>query len=155
MLEVLCSRRDPPISIDDLYKEYPRKKEMFRTRMLGLNCVSEEVRCLIGRLRPDHKLGVVTSSGRREVEPILDAAGLLPSLDTCVYGDEVRRHKPAPDPYLLAIERLGVRRALVIEDSEAGQAAGRAAGLDVLPVLVQSEMCAHVLERLGMTGSLC
>jgi HAD superfamily hydrolase (TIGR01509 family) len=150
MLSFLCSRRDPPLSIDELYKEYPRKKEMFRDRMLASKPVSEEVCCLVDRLRSNHKLAVVTSSGRREVEPILDASGLLPWLDACVYGEEVQRHKPAPDPYLMALDRLGVERALVVEDSEAGQASGRAAGLDVLPISLQRDMCAQVLERLGL-----
>ena len=44
------------------------------------------------------------------------------------------RHKPAPEPYLLAATRLGVERALVLEDSAAGIASGRAAGFEVLAV---------------------
>jgi HAD superfamily hydrolase (TIGR01509 family) len=46
-------------------------------------------------------------------------------------GDVVPRKKPAPDIYLLAVERLGVRPAdvLVIEDSRNGLEAATAAGL--------------------------
>ena len=45
-----------------------------------------------------------------------------------------RSGKPAPDPYLLAAERLGVDPAacLVLEDAPSGVAAGRAAGMTVL-----------------------
>ena len=53
-----------------------------------------------------------------------------------VTADQVARGKPAPDPYLLAAERLGVDPAdcLVLEDAPAGIAAGRAAGMTVWAV---------------------
>jgi HAD superfamily hydrolase (TIGR01509 family) len=49
-------------------------------------------------------------------------------------GDAVRRKKPSPDIYLLAARELGVApaRCVVIEDSEIGLAAGRAAGMRVI-----------------------
>jgi HAD superfamily hydrolase (TIGR01509 family) len=52
------------------------------------------------------------------------------------FGDEVAHSKPAPDLFLLASERLGVAAAdcLVLEDSEAGVRAARAAGMDVIMV---------------------
>ena len=43
----------------------------------------------------------------------------MPMLDTLVHGGEVKQHKPAPDPYLLAMERLGVQGRRM-EDSAAG-----------------------------------
>ena len=52
------------------------------------------------------------------------------------FGDEVSHSKPAPDLFLLASERLGIQAAdcLVLEDSEAGVRAARAAGMDVIMV---------------------
>lgn len=48
-------------------------------------------------------------------------------------GDMVAQPKPAPDVYLLAARSLGLppRRCLVVEDSAAGVAAARAAGMTV------------------------
>jgi beta-phosphoglucomutase-like phosphatase (HAD superfamily) len=63
----------------------------------------------------------------------------------------VKRYKPAPEPYLLAAERLGARVPLVVEDSEAGSAAGRAAGFEVLAVTHPSEVPALVGQRLQTT----
>ena len=53
-----------------------------------------------------------------------------------VTADQVEHGKPAPDPYLLAAERLGVDPAhcVVLEDAPAGIAAGRAAGMTVWAV---------------------
>lgn len=47
-----------------------------------------------------------------------------------VTGQDVEHGKPAPDPYLLAAERLEVRadECVVIEDAPAGVEAGRSAG---------------------------
>ena len=48
------------------------------------------------------------------------------------------------------MERLGVSRALVIEDSEAGIASGIAAGLEVLRVPTQEAMAELVRFHLGL-----
>ena len=149
LMKVLCGQVTPPLDVEVLLAEYPRKKELFRSRMLERRAFSEEVLSLIAKLS-NHQLGVVTSSGRYEVEPILAAAGVLDRFQVAVYGGDVKRLKPAPDPYLLAVERLGVSNALVIEDSAAGEQSARAAGLDVLRINHQAEMAALVAARLGL-----
>jgi beta-phosphoglucomutase len=149
MLTTLCEKVGPPLEFDKLWSDYPRKKELFRERMLHVNAITADVRKLIDDLRPTYKLAVVTSSGRREVEPILAASGILESLDTVVYGDDVKNLKPAPDPYLRAVERLGVSRALAIEDSQAGIASARAAGLDVIELQRQCDLVSSVFTRIS------
>ncbi len=51
--------------------------------------------------------------------------------DVLACGDEVQVKKPAPDVYLLALERLGLPAgaALALEDSRNGLCAAHAAGL--------------------------
>jgi sugar-phosphatase len=73
----------------------------------------------------------------------LGAAGLARP-PVLVGADEVGRGKPAPDPYLLAAERLGAdpARCLVLEDAPAGIAAGRAAGMTVWAVATTHERAA-------------
>ena len=70
---------------------------------------------------------------------------------TVVGGESVPRgrHKPEPDPYLLAAERLGSRAPLVVEDSDPGAASGRAAGFEVLQVRSPAEVPARVLESIA------
>ncbi len=86
----------------------------------------------------------MTSSNIREVGALLESAGLMPYLDTVVHGGDVKHHKPAPDPYLLAVERLGVKTALAVEDSKAGIASAKAAGLDVIEIRDANEVPALV-----------
>lgn len=79
-------------------------------------------------------LAVVTGSTRTEVESSLGPLGLLESFALVVSAEDYRIGKPAPNPYLAAISRLRVRpeRSVAFEDSAAGVAAARAAGLRVV-----------------------
>jgi len=139
LLSLMCQQTDPQFDLERLVAEYPRKKDLFRTRMLERQPFCAEVFELLPQLH-EYQLAVVTSSGQTEVEPILIHAGLRDYFHAAVYGGDVKRHKPAPDPYLLALEKLGVRTALVVEDSDAGEASARAAGLEVLRVRTPAEM---------------
>jgi beta-phosphoglucomutase family hydrolase len=74
----------------------------------------------------------VASGGTREiVTKILGALGILRKFDAVVTAEDCRRGKPAPDPFLEAARRLGVTpaRCLVFEDTTAGIAAAKAAGM--------------------------
>jgi beta-phosphoglucomutase-like phosphatase (HAD superfamily) len=74
-------------------------------------------------------------SYRRFVEPVL-AALPVGRFDVVVTGDEVSHGKPHPEPYLTALEALGLTPAdvLVIEDSDPGTRSAEAAGCPVLVV---------------------
>ena len=77
------------------------------------------------------------------------------TFDTVVTGDQVRRGKPDPEPYLTAAERLGVQpsRCVAIEDSPTRVASAEAAGCVVLAVQNQVPLAAApgrtVLEDLS------
>lgn len=85
---------------------------------------------------PHLKRAVVTSSGRTEAHHKLGIAGLAMAFAEVVTRDDVTHAKPAPDPYRLAAERLGVApaRCLAFEDSEAGAEAAHRAGCVVVQV---------------------
>lgn len=98
---------------------------------------------------------IVTSCGRGFALALLQAAA-LPEPPVLITADDVARTKPAPDPYATAAARLEVapERALAIEDSRQGIAAGRAAGMDVLAVLrgrplSYASQAVYVADRLG------
>jgi beta-phosphoglucomutase len=149
MIRDVCERACPPADFDAVMREHPRKKVLFRERMVRKAKLRDDVRELITDLKQRFNIAIVTSSGKIEIEPILDALGILDQFGTIVYGGDVKQLKPAPDPYLLAAERLGVRRALVVEDSDAGVASGKAAGFDVVRVERQSDMVTLVRTALG------
>ena len=80
------------------------------------------------------KLGVASTSAAPSVAAILEQAvgpERAARFDVVLAGDIVAKKKPAPDIYLLALERLGVSaaRTLVVEDSRNGLLAAHGAGL--------------------------
>jgi HAD superfamily hydrolase (TIGR01509 family) len=122
---------------------------------LGIDLTPEQiVDYLVERLAAALREHIQWRPGARELIEALDAQGVPQALVTMSYrdiaqpvadalpfkavvtGDTVSRPKPAPDPYLLAAEFLGVdaRACLAIEDSATGAASATAAGCDVLAV---------------------
>jgi HAD superfamily hydrolase (TIGR01509 family) len=77
---------------------------------------------------------LVTSSARQIMQAALSVTGMRFSVTVC--GEDVRRTKPDPEPYLLAAARLAVAPAgcVVLEDSPSGVAAACAAGCLVIAV---------------------
>jgi beta-phosphoglucomutase len=149
MLVFLASLSSRPIDAESLRPEYAKKKALFRKRVQEANPCSPETVELIRSLL-DYRIAVVTSSGRLEVEPLLDGAGIRQHLGAVVFGEDVQRHKPAPDPYLLGAARLGSSRPLVVEDSDAGVASARAAGFDFVKVNSPAEVVGAVRTRLRL-----
>jgi HAD superfamily hydrolase (TIGR01509 family) len=118
----------------ELWAQYPAKKQLFRDRMMVALPFPLSLPATLDRLKGTYRMAVVSSSSREEIEPLMERAGLRGYFDTVVGGGDVKKHKPDPEPYLLAASRLGVSRAVVLEDSAAGMASGRAAGFEVLQV---------------------
>lgn len=125
-----------------------QKQELFRQGLAAAHPFLPDTVQLLQNLFPSYKMAVVSSSYRSEVEPPLVRGGIRPLFQLLICGDDVKHFKPSPEPYLLAAERLGARRPLVIEDSEAGVASGRAAGFEVLQVSRVEDVAREVREYL-------
>jgi HAD superfamily hydrolase (TIGR01509 family) len=149
MLRMMAVRSDPPRDWESLWAQYPAKRDLFRARMLDAPPFPGSMAKFLEGLRGVYKTAVVTSSGRTEIEPMLAAGGLSAYFDTLVCAGDTGRHKPAPDPYQLAAKRLDVRTALVVEDSDAGIASGRAAGFEVLPIKSPADVPELVVRRIS------
>lgn len=82
------------------------------------------------------KTGLVTSSSLFTVRKVDSLLNLTSFFDLVVTEEDTQKHKPNPEPYLLALENLGAdnRSTLIIEDSINGIAAGKAAGCRVAGV---------------------
>ncbi len=82
------------------------------------------------------KLAVCSTASHESVLSVMDLMGQ--ERKSCfaevLAGDVVRRKKPAPDIYLLALERLGLeaRECVVIEDSAIGMRAALGAGMNCI-----------------------
>ncbi len=122
------------------------------------------VAALIARARKAGLLlAVATTTSRQNVDALTRAAWGRPAdavFDVIAAGDEVAEKKPAPDIYLLALERLGVPagRAIAFEDSRAGVLSARRAGLRVVAtpsVYTAGDDLAGATRQLPDLGVLC
>jgi HAD superfamily hydrolase (TIGR01509 family) len=109
-----------------------RTAELFRTGLVWKPGARELLEAVAAAAIP---AALVTSTHRRLTEIALDTIGRTYFAAT-VCGDEVRRPKPHPDPYLRAAELLGVdaRCSVAIEDSPLGMTSAETAGCVVLAV---------------------
>jgi beta-phosphoglucomutase len=107
-----------------------RKTARYRELADG-STVSEEARAAVRWAAERAELAVVSGSARQEIEPVLEIAGLRDAFTVVVSVDDIQRSKPDPEGYLLALHLLGVEAsdAAAVEDSEAGVAAAKAAGV--------------------------
>jgi len=76
-------------------------------------------------------IAVVSGGPRRAVERTLEGTGIADLFDLVVTNTDVSNGKPAPDVYLLAMERLGVsaEHCVAYEDSGSGIESAKAAGI--------------------------
>jgi beta-phosphoglucomutase-like phosphatase (HAD superfamily) len=88
-------------------------------------------------------IAVASGALAREIELVLSASGLLDSVRAVVAAGDTAAGKPAPDPYLRAlqllqsragIDRLDAARTVAVEDSLWGIESARTAGMKVVAV---------------------
>ena len=84
----------------------------------------------------NYKIAVASSSDIDHIENNMEKTNLRKYIDKLASGEEIPQGKPAPDVFLLAAERLGVKpeECLVLEDSKYGLMAAKSAGMTAIMV---------------------
>lgn len=102
-------------------------QDLLRTRPIEIDGVRETLERLHGHVR----MAVVTTAKRADVEVIHEHRDLLSLMELVLVREDYDRAKPHPEPYLTALDRLGVDAgdALVVEDSARGLRSAVAAGI--------------------------
>lgn len=123
---------DGPL-LDSLVAE---RVERYATEAADGSTVTEPLREALRYAASRVPVAIVSGAFRAEIEPVVAAAGIAADVTTIVAADDVEQGKPHPEGYELALERLGVAAAdaVAFEDTEAGVASARAAGLRCVAV---------------------
>lgn len=89
---------------------------------------------VVSELSPIYKMALVSSGERFWGEDALDKLELLKYFSVVIFGEDVENHKPSPEPFLKAAESLGLQpqEIIVVEDSESGFKAAKAAGMKLI-----------------------
>lgn len=112
---------------------------LLSTEMRVISGVEDVLKALHGKF----KMGIVTSSKKNHFEIIHKQSGLLKFFDFVLSSEDYPKSKPAPDPYLKAVEVSGFEKdeCIAVEDSERGLKAALSAGIDcyVIPTPLTSD----------------
>jgi HAD superfamily hydrolase (TIGR01509 family) len=121
---------EPPEELNRIVVE--RMEERYRRQLPLVDGAVEAVR----RLADRWPLGLASSSNRPLIDLALAEMGVAGLFRATVSSEEVARGKPAPDVYLEAVRRLGVRpeEAVAVEDSASGIRSAKAAGMGVIAI---------------------
>jgi beta-phosphoglucomutase len=106
----------------------------YRARSGDGSTVYPEVREAVRYAARRVPVAIVSGAALEEIQPVVEAAGL--EIPIVVAADHVTDGKPHPEGYLIAARMLGVepRDVLAFEDTEAGVASAKAAGLRVVGI---------------------
>jgi len=117
-----------PERVDELVQVYRAHNEPLHEELLCCTGMEE----VLERLHAEgRRLGVVTAKRRATVDLAFEHVPLGRLFDTVVGGDETERHKPDPEPLLVAAERLGASSGdcAYVGDSPFDVQAAKAAGM--------------------------
>jgi beta-phosphoglucomutase len=136
----LAGLSDPEIVRTWLGPDHPdvdaviaERVERYRAAVADGSSVHEHVREAVLYAAERVPLAICSGAAHAEIKPVVEAAGLAACFQAIVSSDDVVHGKPDPEGYLQALRVLGEPRgALVFEDTEAGIASAKGAGLRVI-----------------------
>jgi beta-phosphoglucomutase len=152
----LAGLSDPEIVRRWLGRDYPdvdcviaERVDRYRAAVSDGSSICEPAREAVRYAARKVPVAIVSGAARREIEPVVAAAGLAPHVGAIISSDDVFHGKPHPEGYLKALELLGSSArasgsepqsplraddVVVFEDTEAGIAAAKAAGMRCIAV---------------------
>ena len=123
-----------PDRVDELVEVYKEHNDPLHETLEAFDDFLD----VLPRLREeDRRLGIVTAKRHRTVQLALDRFPEIAEQFEVVVGyEDTERHKPEPDPVLLALERLGAvpAEAAYVGDSPFDIQAAKAAGVFAIAV---------------------
>ncbi|HEY8316419.1 MAG TPA: HAD family phosphatase [Gaiellaceae bacterium] len=139
----LAGLSDPEIVRTWLGKDHPdvdaviaERVNRYRAAVGDGSSIHEHVREAVRYAAERVPLAICSGAARAEIEPVVEAAGLADCFRAVVSSDDVVHGKPDPEGYERTLVLLGKPAdALVFEDTEAGIASAKSAGLRVIAKL--------------------
>lgn len=124
--------RELGYSESEIIEARSRRNAMYSDQLVQASSLArpgipELLRALNGRPR----MGVVTSASQAHFDVIHRNLPMRPSFEFVLTAEQYAAPKPHPEPYLLALDRLGLppEECIAVEDSPRGLQAANAAGL--------------------------
>jgi HAD superfamily hydrolase (TIGR01509 family) len=134
-LEMLTVEKGLPAALHGLIN---RVKQVYTREEILKHCWPVfDKEYMMSRLKQEgYRIAVCSNAIRSSVELMLDRSGLLGFCEFVISNEDVRKPKPDPEIYQLALARLGLAPAevLIVEDAPHGVESARRAGAFVCRV---------------------
>jgi beta-phosphoglucomutase len=150
MLKSIPRLASNPSLLAKIQQDVSGQREMLQRSCRDNLPISEATIQLLHGLK-EHRLGLVTTSRRADVVPLLESAGIAECFSAAVFGEDTVRHKPHPEPYILIQHRLGIGGGAVFEDSDAGLQSAQEAGFETFRVHAPEDLPEIVCRCLGLS----
>lgn len=148
-ITALCAEAARPVAAAELERLVARKRRHFAELSQSMD-LYPGVAATLRRLHARFALAIASGAARDEIEVVLRRADVRSLFGAVVAAEDVAAGKPAPDPFLRALDELNRPRprplaaaeCVVVEDSPAGIAAAQAAGMRCIAVTTSHERAA-------------
>ena len=123
------------IGLDELIHKKTRLVKQYLSEQ-AFPLIGDALEVIIALKQLGFTLGVVTGASQLSIATTIERHNLSKYFDVVVCGEDVDNNKPAPDPYRLAVKKLGLQleECVAVEDSETGLQSAIGAGLKCLTV---------------------
>ncbi len=122
----------------ELHRLVASAKQLYTRQIIALECKPQfDKEFMFSRLASrGYSIAVASNAVRESVELMLDRSRLLEYLVFFLSNEDVKRPKPDPEIYRVAIERLGMapEEVLVVEDNQYGVMAAEQSGAHLIRV---------------------
>jgi HAD superfamily hydrolase (TIGR01509 family) len=137
--DLAVERGLPESTIRDARRGRDRR---YQELLLAEDIEIEGVVDVLAELGLRYRMAIVTTSKRADFQIIHESRRIRQFFEFVINVEDCTRAKPAPDPYLLALERFHATpaEALAIEDSSRGLSSAISAGLDC--AIIQNDFTA-------------
>jgi len=114
-----------------------KKREMVQLQEKGNLKLFPGAKEVVKELSKRYKLALTSSTWKGIIKDALDEFDLRKYFTVIVGKEDVKKHKPDPEPYLVTAKKLKLKpsECIVVEDSVAGVQAGKRAGMKVIAVM--------------------
>lgn len=127
-IQQFVESRKLPLAAGDVRREKAQIYQRLVKTSLRPMPGAEEV---LARLSRRYRLALASGSKRADIMLVLERLGFTGCFEVIAAHEDIARGKPAPDIFLFAAERMGVKpeECLVVEDAEKGILAAQRAGM--------------------------
>lgn len=106
------------------------------SQLMNLTGINEDMINFLRRIRRSATTALVTTAKRVNALAVLNHYDLADLFDFVITAEDVKKSKPNPEAYLLALRMAGVKasEAIAFEDSQSGKKSAEDAGIAVVIV---------------------